>query len=351
MRIMHLVLKPRYSGAEILARDLCLLQNNDHTVSFASLDPAQSDFSKVITLLKLHNVLVYCPVNENGRVRRVIHLIMAFIRFKPDVVFAHSQIPTYYAKIIAIFLRIKVVKVMHNASGEEFGFIDKLIMRRNSHVIGVNKSHLDVYCNGSAGKVIPHYIPNGVFLDNIRKAHKLNRTDSRGVIILQVGRICDMKGQINSINAVSLLKDVDLEFWIAGIVENSEYAVALNSISDKLGVVVRNLGGRSDIPELLATADIILMPSNHEAHPIGYLEALASGKFVVVNDIAVFREQGEFDGVVFVNRDDSQMFHDAIKMGMNCGQIFCRDLDRFDIQKTSRRYLDVALIVMGASRE
>jgi glycosyltransferase involved in cell wall biosynthesis len=53
---------------------------------------------------------------------------------------------------------------------------------------------------------------------------------------------------------------------------------------------VRFLGQRSDIPELLAVSDLLVMPSESEGLPLTAIEAIAAGRPVVGFDVGGFRE-------------------------------------------------------------
>jgi glycosyltransferase involved in cell wall biosynthesis len=74
-------------------------------------------------------------------------------------------------------------------------------------------------------------------------------------------------------------------FAIAG--EGPERA-RLEQIVSSLGLSgrVAFLGHRSDVPDLLAAADIFALPSLYEGAPLSVLEAMAAGKAIVTSSIA-----------------------------------------------------------------
>ncbi len=61
----------------------------------------------------------------------------------------------------------------------------------------------------------------------------------------------------------------------------------LEQLAGELGLreVVHFLGTRSDVPELLALLDVLLLTSHNEANPVSILEALACGKPVVATRV------------------------------------------------------------------
>jgi len=350
MRIMHLVLRPRFSGAEILARDLCLIQKEEQTVAFASMDCPQEDFLPVLANLKGKGVSVQVPDHEVGRAGRLRQLFRAFGTFKPDVVFAHSQIPMYYASLFQSFFNHSLVKVIHSGAGERYGLADRILTPRNVHVIGVNEKILLAYAVNSKGTVLPHFVPNGIFVEAFRKALPLERPVDRKLVV-QVGRVCDTKGQLEALEAIIRLGRPDVDYWVAGIREDEAYLQAVQGKAKELLGEFRWLGGRSDIPELLATSDVVLMPSACEAHPIAYLEALASARPVVANRIGVFQNQGNFGGTHFIYRNEPQGFADAILSALSGPNHWERDLSGFDIAQTAREYDRIAQLAIGSEHE
>ncbi len=63
-----------------------------------------------------------------------------------------------------------------------------------------------------------------------------------------------------------------------------------------LGDSVRFLGWRSDVPQILAASDLVVMASHREGLPLALLEAGAAGRPVVATDVGGVREAVE-DGV------------------------------------------------------
>jgi glycosyltransferase involved in cell wall biosynthesis len=57
-----------------------------------------------------------------------------------------------------------------------------------------------------------------------------------------------------------------------------------------LGKVVRLLGDRSDVPDLLCAADLFVLPSRREGFPGSVVEAMALGVPIVATDLPTTRE-------------------------------------------------------------
>ena len=86
---------------------------------------------------------------------------------------------------------------------------------------------------------------------------------------------------------------------------------ALEELSRSLGIQDRVLflGTRSDIPQLLSIADVLVLSSHMEANPVSILEALACGKPVVAPRVGSIPETIEdgMNGYLFPAGDEAQL--------------------------------------------
>jgi glycosyltransferase involved in cell wall biosynthesis len=108
-------------------------------------------------------------------------------------------------------------------------------------------------------------------------------------VLLEVGRLCAVKGQRDAIAALPLLGRADVTLLLAGedIEGGGAYLDALERQASQLGVRdrVRFLGRRDDVPALLAAADALVLPSWQEGLPLVVLEAMAAGVPVVATSV------------------------------------------------------------------
>ena len=95
-------------------------------------------------------------------------------------------------------------------------------------------------------------------------------------ILMTVGRLHTVKGQQDAIEV--LRRTQDLSVWLVLVGEGPEKH-ALREYAKGLPVVFA--GQRTDIPDLLALATLLLMPSNSEGLGLSAMEALAAGTPVV----------------------------------------------------------------------
>lgn len=105
-------------------------------------------------------------------------------------------------------------------------------------------------------------------------------------ILLNVSRLRESKGQLDIINAMPAIleKYGNTVLLIAG---HGDYREKLAKRITELNLEnnVKLLGRRSDIPELLAIADIFLYPSYLEGLPGALIEAMLAEKIIICSDI------------------------------------------------------------------
>jgi glycosyltransferase involved in cell wall biosynthesis len=110
-----------------------------------------------------------------------------------------------------------------------------------------------------------------------------------GPVVLEVGRLCAVKGQRELIEALPRLARTDVTLLLAGedVESGGAYREALERAARDLGVAdrVRFLGRRDDVPALLAAVDVLVLPSWIEGLPLVVLEAMAAGVPVVATDV------------------------------------------------------------------
>lgn len=112
--------------------------------------------------------------------------------------------------------------------------------------------------------------------------------DENKLIIIQVGRLMPVKNHIYSVKIAAALRDSGVDFMMLFVGTGPEQQSVETLVNQyKLENQVRLLGLREDIPELMAVADVMLMPSLHEGFPVVLVESQAAGlPAVIANTIS-----------------------------------------------------------------
>ena len=125
--------------------------------------------------------------------------------------------------------------------------------------------------------------------DRTALRHSLS-TGPDDVVIVQVSRLEELKGQHVLLDGLARLRDVpDWTCWIVGGAqrpEDEDFLRRLHSLANMYGLEsrVRFLGERHDVPAVLASADIYCQPNTApEAFGLTFVEALLAGLPVVTS--------------------------------------------------------------------
>jgi glycosyltransferase involved in cell wall biosynthesis len=109
-------------------------------------------------------------------------------------------------------------------------------------------------------------------------------------LALAIGNLYPVKGHRFAVEALALLRDRHPRLHLA-IAGRGDTAEALQLLARERGVAPRLhlLGLRADIPNLLAGADVFVLPSLSEGLPLALLEAMFSGRPIVASDVGEVR--------------------------------------------------------------
>ncbi|BAU11427.1 glycosyl transferase, group 1 [Leptolyngbya sp. NIES-3755] len=372
MKICHVIYIPRFSGAEVLVSNLARKHIPEgHQISIVAIMPPDQSFAIAQQELASIGVMLNFPDRGLNQWQRLQFLIQAFKQFAPDVVFAHAVIPSFYARyaVLAGLRKIPVVSVLHDGSQDDyasdyFRLFERWLAPLPAGIVSVSETSAENYQRRIRSKIKPQTIANGIQLeaflapkcDRAEVRKKIFNADDQQIVFLQVGRIASTKQQHHSLAAFSeALKRFNVlgKLCFVGISQDPAYEADLKQQVDRLGLTgqVLFLGVRSDIPALLAAADIYLMPSLIEAHSVAFIEALASGITVIASEIEPFQFGTAFSGVHLISPHQVDEFVQCIGDVVQAGAMrrWQRDLSEYSICKTANAYLELskALVPVG----
>ncbi len=164
------------------------------------------------------------------------------------------------------------------------GYYDLKYYRRCDHLVGNTQDIVDYLIREGWPRDRAHYLPNFV---KIVPAAPLDREELgasvNAPLALALGRLHPNKGFDTLLAAVAQVPD--LRLWLAG---EGDLRPDLERQARDLGIAsrVRFLGWREDVSDLMATADMVVVPSRHE--PLGnvVIEAWAAKAPVIATNSA-----------------------------------------------------------------
>ncbi len=148
-------------------------------------------------------------------------------------------------------------------------------------------------------------INNGIDVKSISEAtpdaELLSLKEHRKAILMVAG-FREAKDQDTVVKALSLLDRNEFEVWFAGIGVRQNI---VKHLADTLGVSdrVRFLGLRTDIPNVLRTADMIVMSSHWEGLSLSNIEGMSAHKPFIASKVNGLREVTEDYGILFEHGD------------------------------------------------
>lgn len=160
--------------------------------------------------------------------------------------------------------------------------LQRLAYRAAHRVVANSKAAADQVAHEGIARERVVMIPNGIDLE--RYAPAPPRSTRR--IVTTVANLRAEKGHDVLIAAAALVhaRRPDAIFQLVGGGPMRE-ALEQQARASGLGDVVRFLGHREDVPEVLHGSDVYVLPSRSEAFPNGVVEAMAAGLPVVASNV------------------------------------------------------------------
>lgn len=297
IKLLECIRQGQIGGGE--SHLLSLLENLDRSI----YEPVVLSFTDgpMVERLKLLNVnthIIHTKIPFDIRVRKKITKLL--VEEKIELVHCHGTRAISNLYMSAKSLNIPVIYTIHGWSfhNDQQPIIKKIRIWTEKFFTSTSAANIAVsesnrmtgknYFKNFEATVINNGIdqqkfdPNKNFND-IRAAFKILPT---AILIIFIARFTSQKQPLSLINAFAeaVKKNPSLELMMVG--EGDENKIALEKVFKlKLSHKIHFLPFRQDVPDLLAAADIFVLPSLWEGLPIGLLEAMSMGKAVIATNV------------------------------------------------------------------
>jgi glycosyltransferase involved in cell wall biosynthesis len=248
-------------------------------------------------------------------------LIFKIIKFlkQYDVVHVHLFPALYWvalAKWIS-FSKVKLVYTEHSTSNRRrnnwlFKLLDSFIYSKYSRLICItDEVEAQLKKQLQFSDDLFQVIPNGIDLSKIEFAKSYDKNflnlslSSSSKLLIQVSSFQFPKDQATVIKSLKFLSD-NIHLLLVGqgiLLEKAKQLVNTLYLNDR----VHFLGIRMDIPNLLKTADIIILSSQYEGLSLSSLEGLSSGKPFIASDVPGLKEIVNQAGILFPFQDEKAL--------------------------------------------
>lgn len=351
MKILQVITSLRIGGAENLIVGLApILHDKGHQVDVLVFDGVESCFKQ---RLKDAGIQVY-HLSIGKSVYNPINLLrlIPFLR-RYDIVHTHNTAPQLFAAIGSVLCSVALVITEHNTSNRRRAWkwyrpIDRWMYSRYKVVISISHKATELLCKEVGVNQI-YTIPNGVDLVSFKTAVSFEIKSKDEFIIMMVAGFREQKDQDTLIKAMTLLPAC-CKLWLVGDGERRKQCEILVhdcGVDDR----VLFLGIRSDVPQLLKTADVTVMSSHFEGLSLSSIEGMTVGKPFVASDVNGLHEIVEGAGILFEHGNERE-FADIIQHLMNDTEYYNRIAQQcmeraasYDISVTAERYNEVYSLI------
>jgi glycosyltransferase involved in cell wall biosynthesis len=255
----------------------------------------------------------YTPVHD---FKALVQLVHYFRQQKFDIVHTHTVKPGLLGRVAAWLAGVPIV--IHTVHGFHiwddmtafeqrlFGWVERFAARFCDLLLSQNREDMEVAVRShicSADRI--HYLGNGIdisyFCSDQISADQIARLRQEvGVtpdehLVGMIGRMVRLKGYYDYLEAARILKSrgEPIKFLAIGptMPEKSD-ALSPDELIAQYGLTdtLQYLGQRSDVRELIAAMDVLVLASYAEGIPRVLMEAAAMGKAAVGTDVRGTRE-------------------------------------------------------------
>lgn len=365
IKIIHIIDSLAVGGAESFLANLVKEQSKDldfKIIVLQDIGPIGSDLQKLgfsLESLSLTNFIMM-PI-------ATLKLYREIITFKPDIVQCWMYHSNFIGGIVSKLARVKAILwSIHNFN------LDRGILKRRTRVLVWMLSKLSrkiptkiIYCSEASSEVHikigfdctkTEFIPNGVSIPkdtnrvtSVSTHYDLNLPKNK-FIIGMVGRYDIQKNHLGFLQSLKILSESNLKFHAVIVgrgcdVKNHELTnlINLNNLKDKISL----LGQRHDIPLVMQTFDLFVLPSIGEAFPLSLCEAMAQSIPCIgnnVGDVSKIIGDPRFVTSKWNAKDFAQLILDIANLSSDERNLISRRLyqrvkENFSIESSALKYL------------
>lgn len=369
MKILHVITSLQTGGAETLVVNLMprfkalghevgvVVFNGEHTALMERLER------------ECPQCKIFCLGTSYYNPWYIVKLIR--IMRKYDVVHTHNSSPQLFAAIANIFCRKKLVTTEHstnNRKREKGGYlriIDRWMYARYDKVICISEiaeEKLREYLNGNGNENVNENrvkvsvdnictINNGVDVEGIHNALPIEELKTDKFVFVMVAGFREAKDQDTVVRAMAKLPKGQYEVWLVGDGVRKESVECL-VLSFGLQDNVKFLGLRTDVPNILKTADAVVMSSHWEGLSLSNIEGMSAGKPFIASDVNGLREVTKGYGILFPHEDADALaeiirkLHDTPDYYQQVADKCYERAKQFDIRMTVDAYNCVYKVII-----
>lgn len=295
IRVLHIVGKMDRAGAETMLMNIYRqMDRSEVQFDFITFTQQKGDYDDEILSLggKIYPILANNPIEHMFKMK-------FFLKKHPEyqIVHAHKLLNNAFHLLAAKYAGVPHrIAHSHNTSNGKMGIIKKAYEKWALQVINKTATY-KIACGELAAKYLFRstdgvmILPNSVDCNQMIEKAEKNRNYIRqnfndgNLKIIQVGRLNIVKNHKFSLKIAEELSKRGVKYTLYIIGQGPLDSEIKKEIEKKsLAKNIKMLGIRSDITELMASADFMIMPSFHEGFPVVLVESQTVGLHALVSD-------------------------------------------------------------------
>lgn len=269
---------------------------------------------------------------------------------------AHIHLfPAQYFTVFANILngnRTKLIFTEHNTSNrriqnKKYRILERFIYRRYTYLVCITEEIKNIYTSYLGNVTRQIVIQNGVDISKYANATSLFKRSfytNDDFLLIQVSSFREQKDQKTLIQSLMHLPE-NVKLLLVG---DGYLRKECEQLSTDLNLQnrVKFLGIRTDIPELLKTADVVVLSSIYEGLSLSSIEGMAARPFIA-SDVPGLRETVKNYGLLFQQGNSEELANHILQLYNNTefyNKIAHQCLERakeFDIHKMVDSYIEV----------
>lgn len=354
MKILHVINTLNTGGAERLLVDISAsMLENGYDVEVLVLNPKRTILWKELEERNVRIHTVRGLYNEYNPCH-ILRLVPILKRY--DVIHSHLFPSQYWVALASLFLSRKTVLVTteHNTDNSRARHkvtsgIDRWIYTRYDGIFCISKGTEDFMHTRVADCSRLCVVTNGIDVTRFASVKASRDTLLPGVpgnvcLLMQVARFVEQKNQACVIRAMKMLPPGFHLVFVGSGVREEECRMLVHQLG--LDQRVTFLGNRSDVPQLLSVADLVIMSSHWEGFGLSAAEAMASGKVVLASDVPGLSQVVADPDLRFEENNELQLKDLILKYSdpsvRSPKEAWAREwVQQYDVRHTSLQYIQM----------
>lgn len=299
MKILFISDLLAYGGASKLIYDLMqLLNDNANTCELLILTDKNSKYLDSLTELGIEVTVM--PKSVSGHWARIKYIKTFIVDGEYDIIHANLFPVIYYVSFVKRFLGKKcppIVMTEHSTDNKRrhkrhLRPLEKFVYKKYDHIISISDqadSQLRKWLSDEKDSSRYSVVENGIDVKRFKRAKGYLKEQlysdykNNDILMIMVGSFTPQKNHEKMIEALSKLDD---RYKLLLIGEGPLLSQIQEKVKKmKLEKRVLFLGFRKDIPEVMHTVDLIVIPSKWEGFGLIAAEAMACGIPIVASDV------------------------------------------------------------------